>query len=122
MKHFLSILCITLCLICFPFSTMADTIDSSVDDSSNISIDIGGDNSGDIHIGDGDTTTIPVDENGCPICPRTLFDGSTMELIIEECLVWDPNTFEITTWYVVLNLSDAGIEITYSRQLVVKEN
>lgn len=122
MKQLLSILCLTLCLICFPLSAIADTTDSSVDNSSNISIDIGGDNSGDIHIGDGDTTNVLVDENGCPICPRTLFDGSTMELTIEECLIWDPNTFEITAWYIVLDLSDGGVEIVYIRQLVIEED
>jgi len=106
-----------------PFSATADTVDNSVDSSSVVNIDISGDNSGDIHIGNGDTTILPdVDDFVCPVCPRTLFDGSTMELVIEECLLWDPNTFEITAWYVVLDLSSGSLSITYARQLDIGEN
>lgn len=43
MKQILSILCLTLCLFCFPFSAWAinDTYNST-DNSSNIVVDIGG--------------------------------------------------------------------------------
>lgn len=112
-----TLLCVLMCITTFawaaPFdnATSGNYTDSSIDDSDSIIVNIGGDNSGDIHVGDNDTVA-DQDEVICEECLKATFDGSSMVLVLPRVEYFDPGLFRVTTWFMEIDFSTGKPIIT----------
>jgi len=114
-------LCALLYLTSFAFADIlpngGNYTDSSIDTSADVGVSIGGNNSGDIHVGDNDTSVEQEEQVECEECLKARFDGADMSLFLPRVEFFDPVLFKVTFWSIDVDLSTGEFVIVDMHQV-----